>query len=135
MEKILRKNPDKDSISDLGPIFRATYIRVKEKWSYTARSSEVLEMIKFSYEFPEWDLIDFHQINLNMSEFDGWVVDRLIEYRDSKEGIDFVEIWNKIKTFFDFSKSEIEQIELGNIDERLWAIFTAIINPSLEMKY
>lgn len=121
-----------ESIESLPSTFKGTYIQIKDKWMYTARISEIIDMLKYSYGIDEWDILDPRDVN--NGEIEGWLIDEFRKYIN-KEQIDFLEVWEKIKKYFTFSLQETKLIETGKIEERLWAIFTAITNPNLDIKY
>lgn len=116
----------------LSDTFKGTYIRIKNRWGFTARISALLEMIQFSYSIEEWDLVDRAQVN-NGELVAGWM-DSLINYRDDKP-VDFGEIWETIKGTLDFSNRELTLIETGSVDERIWSIFTYLLYPNLPIEY
>ena len=120
-----------NNIENLTDTFKHTYIQVRDKWKYTARISEIMQMIKYLYGIEEFDLLDFHTIN--NGEFESKLVDHLISYKSGHD-IDFGNIWESIiKKTIPLTVREQNLIETGKIDERLWAIFTVVINPSLEI--
>lgn len=121
-----------NSLDNLTTTFKGTYIKTRDKWSYSARVSEILEMIKYSYGIEDWDILDFRQIN--NGEMESWLMDYLINYRQDKK-IDFGEVWEKIKKSIPLTVKELDLIETGAIDERLWAIFTVITKPDLDINY
>lgn len=115
-----------------GTIFKGTYMMIRDKWRYTARISYLLEMVQYSYGIDEWDVLDTK--DMSMISLENLLVNFYIDYNSGKD-IDFKDLWERIKKTVSFSKKEVSLLEEGSIDERLWAIFTAILNPSLEIKY
>lgn len=121
-----------NTLDNLSDSFRATYIMVRDKWKYTARISELISMLKYCYSIEDFELVEIH--NINHGEFESWMMDKLIEYKQGHE-IDFGEVWEKIKSTYPLTKSELTHIETGAVDERLWAIFTILTNPNLDIQY
>ena len=120
------------NIDSLSPTFRATYVTIRDKWGYSARISFLMEMIRFSYGISECDIFDPREINNSLLE--SKMMDFYIDFINNRS-INFLEVWNEIKKECQFSSREIDLIESGNIDERLWAIFNVLSNPNLEIKY
>ena len=117
---------------NLSESFKGTYLRIKERWGYTARISALLEMIQFSYGIDEWELVD--RMNINNGELLAKWMDSLVDYRDEKP-VDFGKIWEDIKSVLDFTNRELTLIETGSVDERLWAIYTLLLYPDLPITY
>lgn len=119
-------------LSNLTETFKGTYIRIRDRWGYTARISSLLEMIQYSYGLSEWELIELRDVNNGDMESE-WM-DSLIAYRKGEE-IDFGDVWEKIKNRLTFSTRELNLIETGGIDERLWAIYTLLTDQTLPIIY
>ena len=122
----------KEDIDNLSTTFRAVYINTRDRWGYSARISYLLEMIKYCYSIPEWDLLDPREINNSI--LDSKMIDFYIDFVDGKD-VNFLDVWKEIKKECQFTRREIDLIESGNIDERLWAIFNVLLNPNLNIKY
>lgn len=121
-----------EELSTLSEAFRGTYLQIKNHWGYTARISSLLEMIQYCYGIQEWELIELREVN-NGDMQAKWM-DSLLEYREGKD-VDFGAIWEDLKSRLSFSISELNLIETGEIDQRLWAIFTVFISPNLPITY
>lgn len=119
-------------LSSLPEAFKGTYIQIKNRWGYTARISLLLEMIQFSYGIKEWELLDLR--NINNGDMESKWMDSLINYSKG-EKVDFGEIWENIKKEGMFSTRELNLIETGEIDLRLWAIYTLLVNQNLQITY
>lgn len=126
----LPKTPEE--ISNLSEAFKGTYLQIKSHWGYTARISSLLEMIQYCYGIKEWELIDLRDVN-NGDMQSRWM-DKAIEFREGKE-VDFGELWEDLKKNLTFSTSELNLIETGEIDQRLWAIYTVLVSPNLPITY
>lgn len=132
VDHTLHTFPSLDSLNSLPQTFKGTYITTRDRWGYTARISELLEMIQFSYGIDEWEFLDTRTVN--NGEIQGKWMDSLLEYKSGK-GIDFGKIWEDTKNSFQFSTRELNLIETGEIDKRLWAMFTVLVDQSLPIIY
>lgn len=121
-----------EELNNLPESFKGTYLTIKNRWGYTARISSLLEMIQYSYGISEWELLEPKDVN--NGEIQGEWMDTLKEYMAGK-AIDFGKIWEDIKTTFDFSIRELNLIETGEIDKRLWAIYTVLTDQTLPITY
>lgn len=112
---------------DYSFITRATYFQMIHKFGSMARISGLMDMVKFTYDIDEWLLYD--PKDLQSAGFTSYLIDKMIDYKAGKP-IDFTEIYESILNSGDFVESERRLFEIGNLEERLWAIFLAIDDPT-----
>lgn len=124
--------PKEDELSSLPETFKATYIITRDKWKYTARITQLLELLQYSYGIKEFELIEWTRVNNGMLQAE-WM-DALIEFKSGK-GVDFGKLWEDMKKELEFSIKELNIIETGEVDVRLWAIFTVLSDPNLPITY
>lgn len=121
-EHFIKTKSDKD----YSFITRAVYHQILRKFGATARITNLMDMLKYTYEIDEWLLYD--PKNLQGAMFTSYLIDRMIDFKDGKP-VDFTEIYGTILKEGDFLNSEKRVFEIGNIEERLWAIFLAVDDP------
>ena len=121
-EHFIKTKSDKD----YSFIARAVYHQILRKFGATARITNLMDMLKYTYEINEWLLYD--PKNLQSAMFTSYLIDRMIDFKDGKP-VDFTEIYETILKEGDFLNSEKRVFEIGNIEERLWAIFLAVDDP------
>lgn len=109
---------------------RTMYKIYSELHGYTARISDIFQMLKESFGIQEFDLFDPKMCN--NASIESYLIDEFIKWKDG-EPVDFVEIYNALVLAGDFSASEKALFESGNIEERLWAMFLVISDPSLNI--
>ena len=116
-EHFIKTKSDKD----YSFITRAVYHQILRKFGATARITNLMDMLKYTYEINEWLLYD--PKNLQSAMFTSYLIDRMIDFKDGTE------IYETILKEGDFLNSEKRVFEIGNIEERLWAIFLAVDDP------
>ena len=121
-EHFIKTKSDKD----YSFITRAVYHQILRKFGSTARITNLMDMLKYTYEIDEWLLYD--PKNLQSAMFTSYLIDKMIDFKDGKP-VDFTEIYETILKEGDFLNSEKRVFEIGNIEERLWAIFLAVDDP------
>lgn len=84
-------------------------------------------MLKYSFGVNEWS--SDQQRELGSAGFMSYLVDQMIKFKEGKP-VDFTEVYESILRVGDFVSSEQRMFELGDIEERLWAIFLVIDDPS-----
>jgi hypothetical protein len=97
-----------------------------DKYGVNSRISNFIEMFRTSFDIQEWVSYDPRYIQ-NMN-FESYLMDLLKKFIDGDD-VNFNEIYNAILTAGDFTSSEIYQFESGNVEEVIWAIFMACIDP------
>ncbi len=78
---------------------------------------------------------EFELLNLKTShalEFESYIIDLFIEWRNGKP-INFGDIEKAIFTFGEFTNMEKLLFESESLQERLWAIYTFLIDPELDL--
>ena len=111
---------------------RLVYNCVKEKFQYSARITSLIEMLKYSFGVNEWS--SDQQRELGSAGFMSYLGDQMIKFKEGKP-VDFTEVYESILRVGDFVSSEQRMFELGDIEERLWAIFLVIDDPSNNNKF
>lgn len=91
-----------------------------------------MEMLKYSFGVTEWS--SDQQRDLGGAGFTSYLIDQMIQFKEGKP-VDFTDIYESILRVGDFVSSEQRMFELGDIEERLWAIFLVIDDPSNNNKF
>lgn len=112
--------------TDFTPTFKSVYLLMVDKFGINSRVSNFMEMFRVSFDIQEWISYDPRLVQ-NMN-FESYLMDQLKKFIEG-DGVDFNEIYNAILTVGDFTGSEIYQFESGNVEEVIWAIFMACIDP------
>ena len=112
--------------TDFTPTFKSVYLLMVDKFGINSRVSNFMEMFRVSFDIQEWISYDPRLVQ-NMN-FESYLMDQLKKFIEGDD-VDFNEIYNAILTAGDFTGSEIYQFESGNVEEVIWAIFTACIDP------
>lgn len=121
------KNKEDHDYSD---VVIGVYNDIRDKYSYSARVTDIWELLRIAFYIPEFELLDTkYCFNGNLESF---LVEQQIKWQRG-ENVDFSEIKDIILSTGDFSYSEKMMFECGNFEERLWAIYLSICSPSLNI--
>lgn len=112
--------------TDYTPTVRAVYDSVTMKFKNSARITNLLDMLKYTFGFKEWLLFD--PKTFQSAQFTSYLVDRMIDFKEGRD-VDFTEVYESILVAGDFVGREKYSFEMGDIEERLWALFMAIDDP------
>ena len=112
--------------NDYTEVFKSVYHLLSIEFGYSAKITDIWMLLARSFNIPKFELIDTRQYQ--NGEFESYLIDRLIEWRDGKD-VNFSDITEAILVVGDFTTSEKLMFEHGKIDERLWAIYTIILDP------
>lgn len=110
----------------------ATYNILSKRYGYSARITDIFNLLKNAFDIDEFLMTDFKDIR-NI-ELESWLIDKYTEWLSDKP-VDFVEIYKALETAADFSISEQENFHDGLVEERLWAIFMVIDGPEKQLNY
>lgn len=106
---------------------KAVYSLLSMKYGYTARISDMFLLLKEAFGLQEFELLDPRLCE--NGQFESYLIDRLIDWQAGKE-IDFSDIYRAILEVGDFTGTEKEMFYTGDIEERLWAIYLVVCEPS-----
>lgn len=101
---------------------------LSSKYGYTARISNIFELIKDSFGLKEFEILDTKLCNNGLLE--SFLIDKQKEWLEGKQ-VNFSDIYEAVLREGDFTASEKLLFNTGNIEERLWAIFLTICSPQL----
>lgn len=116
--------------NDYTEIVKSVYHLLSAEFGYLARITDIWNLIAKSFNIPELELIDTRQYQ--NGEFESYLVDRFIDWRNGKD-VNFTDISDAVKLVGDFSESEKLMFLHGKLDERLWAIYLTILDPSMKI--
>lgn len=111
--------------NDYSEAVRSVYNSIRQRYSYKARISQLVDMLRYSLGLKEFQLYDSYQIS--NGQFESYCIDKLKDFMDGKD-VDFTELYEAILMAGDFLESEKKLLKKSDIEERLWAIYLAIID-------
>lgn len=114
--------------TDYTEIMISVYNLLSEKYKYSARITDIYNLLKDSFGLLEFDLLDFEKIN--GIELESWIIDRFVDWKRGNP-VNFTEIYRYLLESSDFSDMEKDLFENGFVEERLWAIFKLVDTPEL----
>ena len=123
---MLVKNKD---CTDYTDVVKITYNLIRNKYGYTARITNLWEMLRYILFLDEFELLT-PELYDNYS-FESYLIDRQLDWMAGKD-VDFGEIYESMLNFGDFSADEKRMMVYEKIEEILWGIFLAICNPDLK---
>ena len=123
---MLVKNKD---CTDYTDVVKITYNQIRNKYGYTARITNLWEMLRHILFLDEFELLT-PELYDNYS-FESYLIDRQLDWMAGKD-VDFGEIYESMLNFGDFSADEKRMMVYEKIEEILWGIFLAICNPDLK---
>ena len=116
--------------TDYTEIVKSVYNMLSIEFGYLARITDIWLLLAKSFNLQNFELIN--QKQYQNGEFESYLIDRLIEWRNG-EDVNFSDISEAILMVGDFTGSEKLMFEHGKIDERLWAIYLVICDPTLKL--
>ena len=115
--------------TDYTDVVKITYNQIRNKYGYTARITNLWEMLRYILFLDEFELLT-PELYDNYS-FESYLIDRQLDWMAGKD-VDFGEIYESMLNFGDFSADEKRMMVYEKIEEILWGIFLAICNPDLK---
>lgn len=115
--------------NDFTETCKAVYHIVNSKYGYTARITDIFEMLKIAFGITEWGALDYRL--MRNGQIQSYLMDRQQDWMSGKD-VDFTDMYNALVTSGDFLGSEKRIFELGLVEERLWGIMLAICDPANE---
>lgn len=128
MESHLIKTKDDTDYPDY---VKSICIRLRDKYGYVIRITDLWDMLLTVYSLDEFDLLNY-QTNQN-GKFFSYLLDECISWRRG-DSIDFKDIYDAILINGDFTRSEKLLFESSDILDVLWAIFIIVNNPEINFK-
>lgn len=107
-----------------------TVYRLLVNSNHVLRITNIFDLLALSLGISSFDLIDMRMIN--NGSFESYLVDRQIDWCCGRD-IDFDEIYKSILEVGEFTESEKILFSSGNLEERLWAIMLAVVDPSMKI--
>jgi len=117
--------------TDFTDLTRMTYHTIKAIFSYRARITQIIEMLRVSFGIDEFQIYDPRL--MRNGEFNSYLLDFQQDFMAGKD-VDFTELYEAIIKAGDFLSSERRLFELGNVEERLWGILLAIRDQEIVHK-
>ena len=95
------------------------------------RVSNIWKLLATVLGLRSFEILD-PRVNRN-GQFEAFLMDKQIDFMNGKD-IDFTEIYDAILIVGEFTSSERLLLESGDIEERLWAIFLALTDKTLNLE-
>ena len=114
---------------DYTEIFKSVYYLLSNEYGYSSRITDIWSLLPKSFNISKFELVDTSQYQ--NGEFESYLIDRFIEYRDGKD-VNFSDISEAILLVGDFTRDEKLMFLHGKINERLWAIYSVILDPDMK---
>ena len=112
--------------TDYTDLVRKTYHLVVDSYGYSIRITRLVELLETALGNLKFRIID-HKL-MRGSEFESHLLDIQYDFINGKD-IDFNELYNYLVENADFLESEKRIMRLGKIEEVLWGILLAVIDP------
>ena len=112
--------------TDYTDLVRKTYHLVVDSYGYSIRITRLIELLETALGNLKFRIID-HKL-MRGSEFESHLLDVQYDFINGKD-IDFNELYNYLVENADFLESEKRIMRLGKIEEILWGILLAVIDP------
>ena len=112
--------------TDYTDLVRKTYHLVVDSYGYSIRITRLVELLETALGNLKFRIID-HKL-MRGSEFESHLLDVQYDFINGKD-IDFNELYNYLVENADFLESEKRIMRLGKIEEVLWGILLAVIDP------
>ena len=107
-----------------------TYNYLKAIYGYNARMTIIWQLLANAFGLKEFDILDYYYVQ--NGAIMSWLIDQQIDWMHGKD-VNMSEVYRAILQAGDFTSNEKLQFKVGNIEEKLWAIFLLITSPSLEL--
>lgn len=114
---------------DFSGTVKSVYKLLRHKYGYTIRISNYWTLLSDSLGIEKFELLDFKA--LMNGEFETYLINNQIRWSKG-EPVDLGDIVKKTLEIGDFTRTEKEYFESGEVEDRIWAIYLAICNPELE---
>lgn len=95
------------------------------------RVSNIWKLLATVLGLRSFEILD-PRVNRN-GQFEAFLMDKQIDFMNGKD-VDFTEIYDAILIVGEFTSSERLLLESGDIEERLWAIFLALTDKTLNLE-
>ena len=112
--------------TDYTDLVRKTYHLVVDSYGYSIRITRLIELLETALGNLKFRIID-HKL-MRGSEFESHLLDVQYDFINGKD-IDFNELYSYLVENVDFLESEKRIMRLGKIEEILWGILLAVIDP------
>ena len=112
--------------TDYTDLVRKTYHLVVDNYGYSIRITRLIELLETALGNLKFRIID-HKL-MRGSEVESHLLDVQYDFINGKD-IDFNELYNYLVENADFLESEKRIMRLGKIEEILWGILLAVIDP------
>ena len=112
--------------TDYTDLVRKTYHLVVDNYGYSIRITRLIELLETALGNLKFRIID-HKL-MRGSEFESHLLDVQYDFINGKD-IDFNELYSYLVENVDFLESEKRIMRLGKIEEILWGILLAVIDP------
>ena len=112
--------------TDYTDLVRKTYHLVVDNYGYSIRITRLIELLETALGSLKFRIID-HKL-MRGSEFESHLLDVQYDFINGKD-IDFNELYGYLVENVDFLESEKRIMRLGKIEEILWGILLAVIDP------
>ena len=112
--------------TDYTDLVRKTYHLVVDNYGYSIRITRLIELLETALGSLKFRIID-HKL-MRGSEFESHLLDIQYDFINGKD-IDFNELYGYLIENVDFLESEKRIMRLGKIEEILWGILLAVIDP------
>lgn len=116
--------------TDYTEVVRTVYKSISDRYGYNARINDIWPLLTTALNIEEFEILD-PKSYLN-GNFEAYLIDRMIDWRNGKN-VDFSEIYNVILDIGDFTDVEKLKLENEQVEERLWAIYLAVVDPSMNL--
>lgn len=116
--------------NDYTEIFKSVYHLLSNEFGHSAKITDIWMLLSRSFNIPKFELVDTSQYQ--NGELESYLIDRFIDWRDGKD-VNFSDISEAIDVVGDFTREEKLMFVHGKIDERLWAIYSVILNPDMRI--
>lgn len=116
------------SCSDYTDTCKQVYITLIEKYGYTIRISNIWQLLADSIGINKFEILE-PKVYQNGS-FESYLIARQIDWQNGKD-VNFDDILDAIISTGDFTGSERMLLNSGDIEERLWGIYLAITDKTL----
>ena len=112
--------------TDYTDLVRKTYHLVVDNYGYSIRITRLIELLETALGSLKFRIID-HKL-MRGSEFESHLLDVQYDFINGKD-IDFNELYSYLVENVDFLESEKRIMRLRKIEEILWGILLAVIDP------
>ena len=112
---------------DYSSITKMSYRLLAYRFGYSARISDIWEMLRIVYGFDEFEILNPREYQ--NGNFESFLADKYYLWLKG-EDINFQDIEDAIMDVGDFTGKEKLLLTSGDMQERLWAIFLCLSDPT-----